>query len=311
MNQTWYIIINPRSGSGKTMSEWIPAEKLLAVCGVQAKSVYTEYKGHAAELARRAAEAGYRRILAVGGDGTLHEIFRGIMLFCDAEKVSPSSFYMGVAPIGSGNDWIKMMGVPRDTREVVRLMGKESFGKMDVVRMFHSDGQVSYMANVGGVGFDSHVCERVNWQKEMSKRRNMIYLNGLRHTVLHLKPINIKVIADGKEVFQGPCLSLAIGNGKYSGGGMCQVPGARINDGRIDVMIVPPLPLLTILKEMPKLLSETLDQSDKVIFVRCRELTVLPLDKKSEDIFEVDGEIEGRLPLTVTVGDEQINAIKG
>lgn len=311
MNQTWYIIINPRSGSGKTMSEWMPAERLLQRCGLKFKSVYTEYKGHAVALAKQAAADGYRRILAVGGDGTLHEIYRGIMLFCDAEKVSPSSFYMGVAPIGSGNDWIKMMGVPRDPQEVIRLMDRESFGRMDVVRMYHGEGEVSYMANVGGTGFDSHVCDRVNWQKEMSKRHSMIYLRGLKYTVLHLKPIRVQVIADGKQIFCGPCLSIAMGNGKYSGGGMCQVPGARINDGMLDAMIVPNLPLITIFKEMPKLLSETLDQSRNVIFTRCKELQILPLDNLSEDIFEVDGEIEGKLPLTVRVGEEQINALRG
>lgn len=311
MNESWYIIINVRAGSGKTMSEWMPAERILQRSSVPYISAYTEYRKHAVKLAREAAEKGYRKILAVGGDGTLHEVFSGVMQFCDANSVNPSDFYIGVAPIGSGNDWIKSMGVPHDTQEVAGLMIRSSFGRMDVVRMFHGEGEVSYMANVGGVGFDSHVCDRVNWQKEMGKRHTMIYFLGLRHTVMHLKAIRVKVLADGKEAFCGPCLSIAMGNGKYSGGGMCQVPDAKINDGLLDAMIVPQMGLPTIFKEMPKLLTESINGSDQLVFVKCRELQILPLDEASYDIFEVDGEVEGKLPLTVRVANQQINALRG
>lgn len=293
------------------MKEWMPAERILQRSKINYKSVYTQYKLHAVELAREAAEQGYRKILAVGGDGTLHEVFRGIMLFCDANAVEPSEFYLGVAPIGSGNDWIKTMGVPRSTEEVVRLIEADSFGRMDIVRMFHGKDEVSYMANVGGIGFDSHVCERVNWQKAQGRRHNLIYLRALKHTVLNLRAINVQIIADGREAFKGRCLSLALGNGKYSGGGMCQVPDARINDGMIDAMIVPQLSIVTLFKEMPKLLTESINTSKDVKFIRCKELQIMPLDSASEDIFEVDGEIEGRLPMTIRVGKQQINAIKG
>lgn len=294
------------------MSAWMPAERLLKRSSIEFICSYTEYKGHATELAQRAAQLGYRRILAVGGDGTLHEVFRGIMLFCDSsEKASPSEFYLGVVPIGSGNDWIKSLGVPHNATEVIRLIAQNSFRKMDVVRMLHSGGEVCYMANIGGVGFDSHVCERVNWQKEMGKRSTVIYLRGLKYTLSNLHSINVKVTVDDKEVFCGECYSIALGNGKYSGGIMCQVPKARIDDGIVDIMIVPILPVSTIIKEIPRLLTGSLGDKDPVIFSRGKTIVIEPLDEKSRDIFEADGEVEGTLPLIVKVGDEQINALKG
>ena len=311
MDERWYIIINPRAGSGKTMSEWMPAERLLTRSSIDFVIRYTEYRKHAIELAQRAAQEGYRHILAVGGDGTLHEVFRGIMLYCDANSVSASEFHLGVVPIGSGNDWIKMMGIPRDANEAIRLLARKSFGKMDVVRVLHGDGQLCYMANVGGVGFDSHVSDRVNWQKSMGKRSTMIYLRGLIYTLSHIHPLNLRITADDKEVFNGKCYSVAIGNGKYSGGVMCQVPMARINDGIVDIMIVPVLPVSLMLKEIPKLLTEALTEDDPVVFARGKTITIEPLDEDSKDIFEIDGEVEGSLPMIIRVGDEQINTLIG
>ena len=85
MNDTrteWYIIVNPRAGSGKTLSGWAEAERRLLERGVLFTSVFTRYKSHARELALQAARDGYRRLLAAGGDGSVHEMFSGILDFC-------------------------------------------------------------------------------------------------------------------------------------------------------------------------------------------------------------------------------------
>ena len=312
----WFFIVNPHAGSGKTMSQWVPAEQKIYKLGIPYVVAYTDHRKHATALAYEAASKGYRRILAVGGDGSLHETFNGIMQWCDETGTDPSEFIMSVAPIGSGNDWIKSLNLPHDTMKIADLLAKESFGKMDIIRLQcakrgEKEPDCCYMANIGGTGFDSHVCEKVNRQKERGHRNKMIYLNALKSTVLHLKPISLMVLADGKEVFNGSCYSIALGNGRYSGGGMLQVPKASMDDGLLDVTIIPRMPLLTILKEMPKLFTGKLDESEHVIPVRCRELHIIPLDAASEDIIELDGEIEGRLPATFTVTGNQIGVLKG
>ena len=126
----WYFIVNPRAGSGKTMSQWVPAEKLLEQKGIPFVTALTDHKDHATSLAREAAAAGYRRIAAVGGDGSLHEVFGGICSWCFENGVAPEEFRLAVVPIGSGNDWIKSCGVPSDVEEVIRLIAQESFGRM-------------------------------------------------------------------------------------------------------------------------------------------------------------------------------------
>ena len=308
---SWYFIVNPRAGSGKTMSKWVPAERMLQNLGIPFITAMTDHKRHATELARDAAAEGYRRIVAVGGDGSLHEAFNGIAQYCEESGTDTAEFYLGVMPIGSGNDWIKSLEVPNDLEKVIRLIEKESFGQMDVVKVKTSGGKVSWMANVGGTGFDSHVCSRVNRQKERGKRGKLIYLNALRYTIMHLNQLNLKLIADGETVHEGICYSIALGNGPYSGSGMRQVPLAEINDGIIDYMLVPKASLLKMLREIPRLLNGTINESDIVRYGRCKSLQIIPLDKASEDIIELDGEIEGQLPLSIEMDGRKINVIKG
>lgn len=307
----WYFIVNPHAGSGKTLSEWIPAEHILESLDIPYITAYTSHKRHAMSLAYDAAAEGFRKIIAVGGDGSIHEVFTGIMKWCDDTGIDPGEFYIGVAPIGSGNDWIKSLNVPHDVGSVIDLIEANSYCKMDVVKVCSVGKKVSYMANIGGVGFDSHVCKVVNMQKESGKRGKLIYLNALRFTIFNHKPINVKVIADDKEVYNGSAYSIALGNGRYSGSGMRQVPLAIIDDGLLDIMVVPRIALHKIIRQIPKLFDGTLIESRDVIFARCKKLEIIPLDEASNDLIELDGEIEGRIPLSIEMDGRQINAIKG
>ena len=307
----YFFIVNPRAGSGKTMYEWLPAERKLKRLGIPCDIALTDHKRHATALAQQAAAEGYRRIIAVGGDGSLHEVFNGICRWCAATGVPTEEFLLGVVPIGSGNDWIRSLAVPNDTIEVVDLIRRNSFGRMDVMRVKSSGGRTAYMANIGGMGFDSHVCKRVNTQKESGRRGKLIYLNSLRYTIFNLKSINISVVADGEVVFTGLCYSVAFGNGRYSGSGMRQVPLAVLDDGLLDYTIIPKTPLLKVVKELPRLFNGTLHQSVYVISGKCRSLQIVPMDEQSNDIFELDGEIEGLLPMSIEVTGHMINVIKG
>ncbi len=304
-----YFIVNPRAGSGKTMCKWLPAERKLERFGIPFVTALTDHRRHATALAAEAASNGYRKIFAVGGDGSLHEVFNGICGWCSEHGVSPDKFTIGVVPIGSGNDWIKSFGVPNDADEAVDLICRGTTARMDVIRVSCSGGKVSYMANIGGVGFDSHVCRRVNSQKESGRRGKLIYLDALRYTVLNLKSIDICLVADGTVVFSGPCFSVAFGNGRYSGSGMRQVPLARTDDGLLDYTIIPKMPLSRIACEMPRLYKGNLHESKAIICGKCRVLQLMPMREDSADIIELDGEIEGRLPITMEVTGESINAV--
>ena len=307
----WYCIVNPHAGSGKTMPIWASAEKQLTALSVPYKTTLTNYKFHATLLAREAAQHGYRKILAVGGDGSVHEVLNGIMQYCDAQGVAPEEFTLAVIPIGSGNDWIKSLNVPHDTKAVVDLIASGSFARQDIVRVetVPPDGgepTVSYMANIGGVGFDSHVCERVNALKERGKRSRSIYLGALLYTIFHTRAFPTRIVADGAVAFEGDVYSVAFGNGRYSGGGMRQVPMSEIDDGLLDYMVVPKAGLLKILSQLPRLYNGTVNESGLLVTGRCALL-----EMSGENSVEMDGEIVGHLPLKITMTGSQLNVLVG
>ncbi len=306
----WFIIVNPHAGSGKTVSEWPEAVRLLDENSISYTTVFTDRKHHATDLAMQAAAQGYRKILAVGGDGSVHEVFCGVLSWCEKTGTDSSEFTIGVIPIGSGNDWIRSHGIPCDKEKIIAAMAEGRRGEEDVVRLTAADGSVSYMANIGGTGFDSLVCDRVNRQKERGYRSRLIYIYALIRTICTLKPMNIGIRADGSEFFSGKAYSVALGNGKYSGSGMCQVPGAVFDDGKVDLMVVPKVGIGKIIKDFPRLFNETMDQSPTVRFTRAGVLEIYPLDADSAAIFEVDGEIEGSLPLRVECTGKRIGHVK-
>ena len=306
----WYCIVNPHAGSGKTLPQWARAEKYLTSRGIQYKTTLTNYRFHAMKLAYEAAQHGYRKILSVGGDGSVHETLCGIMQYVDESGTAAEDFTLAVIPIGSGNDWIKSTGVPHDMMKVVDLISEESFTRQDIVRVETPEG-VSYMANIGGVGFDSQVCMRVNSQKDAGRRSRMIYLDALVHTVLNLGKFHARVIADGEVAYDGIVYSIAFGNGKYSGSGMRQVPLAVMDDGLLDYMIVPPVPLLRIIRELPRLFTGTLYKTDCLVMGKCREISVECASDPSSEHVEIDGEVLGTLPVSIKVTGQQINVLTG
>ena len=311
MNETrteWYIIVNPRAGSGKTLSGWTEAERRLLERGVPFTSVFTRYKSHARELAQQAARDGFRRFMAAGGDGTVHEMFCGILDFCIGTGTPAEEFLLGNIPIGSGNDWLRSLDVPRDIETAVRLVSEGASRMQDVVSVTNSEGKVCCMANIGGTGFDSQVCERVNARKERGHRSKWIYLTSLIVTILKLKRLNVEVSGDGEVIYSGPCFSVAFGNGRYSGGGMLQTAAAVMDDGLVDVLVVPVMPLLRIARELHRLFDGTTPQSSSLIYRQCREVAIRPLDASTR-VVEVDGEIEGAIPVTVSVTGSKVGVV--
>lgn len=301
IREEWYIIVNPHAGSGKTMRYWVPAERKLKDLGVPYYTVYTTHKHHAAELAALAARMGYRRIMAVGGDGSIHEVFEGVLGWCEVSGTPTEDFYLAVAPIGSGNDWIKSFGIKRDVSRVIEYIAGGSFAQEDVVRVTLAGDKISYMANIGGLGFDSHVCERVNAQKERGMRSSMLYMDSLIYNLGHSKSFNAAFYRDDELIYSGPMLNVAFGNGSYCGGGMQECNLADPTDGILDAIVLPKMPVSKLIPEIPRLLRSSLDKSRKIMYVRGRNFKVVPLDADSADIMEIDGEIVGTLPIEIEI----------
>ena len=316
----WMAVVNVFAASKKAGSIWKNAAVMLEETGVPYKARFTGGALNATALSRKSAAEGYRNFIAVGGDGTIHDVLNGIGEYvASAEGVSFSDFTLAVIPVGSGNDWVKSVGVPRDIREAVRLVAEGVRRKQDVVKVSVLDAAdleaeplaVSYMANIAGVGLDARVCEIVNRKKEQGKRGKKLYVSALLYCIRHRVPVRASIVCDGVEIFNGRYLSIAFGTGKFSGGGMRQTPLAVIDDGLTDVTVIPDIPLMTIAKEIPKLFTGKFHTVDVLTQARCRKVTVIPAKEADAEPVEVDGEVIGRAPVTMEVLEGQLNVVAG
>ena len=316
----WMAVVNVFAASKNAGSIWKNAAVMLEDAGVPYKARFTGGALNATALSYKSAAEGYRNFIAVGGDGTIHDVLNGIGEYvASAQGVSFSDFTLAVIPVGSGNDWVKSVGIPRDIQVAVKLIASGARRKQDVVKVSVLDASdrdadpvtVSYMANIAGVGLDARVCEIVNRKKEQGKRGKKLYVSALLYCIRHRVPVRASVVCDGVEIFNGKYLSIAFGTGKYSGGGMRQTPLAVIDDGLTDVTVIPDIPLLTIAKEAPKLFTGTFHKVDVLTQARCRKVTVIPSKEADAEPVEVDGEVIGRAPVTMEVLDGQLNIVAG
>ena len=314
----WFAVVNPNAGSGKTMSEWNEAERLLFARGIKYVFATPVSLSDSYNKILDACATGYRRFIAVGGDGTVHNLLKAIVNFvenscAEGGSVRLDDFTLTVLPIGSGNDWLRSHNIPRDHSRIVELMSEGRFGRQDVVRadILDRNGNIAntaYMANIGGYCFDAGVCSQVNFQKSRGVTGKMLYLRAVIYQAYRIKSSPTKVICDGKEFYDGLVFTMSFGNGKYSGGGLCQTPSAVMDDGLLDVMMAPKFPIYKLFLNINKLLRKDLERVPFIKFTKASDIKIIPTGKRGE-LVEIDGEVIGRAPLHLSVLPQQINVL--
>ncbi len=349
ISEKWTAVVNVHAGSGRTIHLWEKAKSLMQSCGIDFVCRMTLHELHATEIAFEAAQRGCRKFIAVGGDGTVHEVLGGIMSYVEAAGAVLSEYTLAVIPIGSGNDWIRTHNIPSDVEKAGKLIARGSFSMQDVfkatvlpvddaafggtsgpagemqapvrqgggtvavaearsdaVRLARSE--VSYMVNIGGIGYDSRICATVNRWKSAGRHGSLLYIKSLIYNFFHYKYMNVEIECDGQKAYSGETFSIAFGNGRYSGGGLPQTPEAVFNDGLLDVTIIPRYSKLRILREIPKLFAGRILSVDGIIARKVRSVIVRPTGPEREGV-EIDGEIVGPVPVLISACPGQIRVL--
>ncbi len=239
VSERWAAIVNPVAGKGRGLADWPLISDLLRQEGIAVDALFTLHKYHAVELTVRAVRQGYRRFIVVGGDGTIHEVVNGIFL----QRECPSTdLLMAVIAVGTGNDWIRMFGIPRNYVDAIRSIAQGHAFLQDVGRVRYREAmveQVRYLANVSGVGYDAMVCRGFNRLKEKGYRGKWMYLFSVFREAVLYRGSQVAIRVDGQEAFRGKLFSATIGICKYTAGGLTQTPEAVADDGLFDLTVIP------------------------------------------------------------------------
>ena len=232
------LIVNPEARHGET-GPLVPVIKQL----LQSASFdirITSHVGHAAEIAREAD--GYDVLVAVGGDGTVHEVLNGIMARPEPRPA------LGLIPTGSGNDTRRTLGVPEDIAEATLTLISGTRRRFDIGRC---NGM--YFNNSFAAGLDARVTAKAVEYKTTTKRSGLwLYFTALIHVLLNeLYPHHVRISWDGAEPVEDDVLALATTIGPTYGGGFKITPDAIPDDGLLEVCIIDPLTLPQALMRLP------------------------------------------------------------
>jgi YegS/Rv2252/BmrU family lipid kinase len=228
------VVINPASSRGDTAREAARIDTAFARRGFRHTLVRTERKGHAADLVREQG-AEFDGVIAVGGDGTLHEVLQGI----DLERHT-----LGIVPRGSGNDFAWMNDWPIDLEACADRIAARKERRIDLGRWNGGRFHTSI-----GVGFEA----QVNWESRRIKhlRGTAIYLAALLRTLSDLRVYPVRIEWD-EEAWEGDMLLASIGNGRRVGGAFLLTPAARNDDGLLDICFAPRVSLARLLSILPR-----------------------------------------------------------
>ena len=302
----WFVVVNPISGSGKGLDDFPLISKLLRDNGIRSESVFTEHKCHATELTVSAINAGYRHIIVVGGDGTLHEVVNGLFI---QKSVEPSDVTIAVIAVGTGNDWIRMFGIPTRYSEAIRAIKEGYTFLQDVAAVEYEESmyrQMRYAANVAGAGFDAAVIKCLQQMRSKGMKGKSSYLRALVKTFFKYKSTGAKIWVDDRLVYNNILLSMAVGVGKYNGGGIQQLPEAVADDGLLDITIIRPLHWWNIIFRLKRLFNGNIYTIGHVLHAQGKHIRV---ESSPEIRLEIDGELYGVSPLVVRNVHREVRVI--
>jgi diacylglycerol kinase (ATP) len=284
------IILNPAAGRGfagrikKDLIECLHANK------TSFQLELTKYAGHAEEIAMRMSKE-FKVVVAAGGDGTVNEVLSGIV---------GSKAALAFLPVGSGNDFSKIIGIPRKIDQALEIISKKQTKLVNVGEVIYQNEKgmerKRFFVNTLGIGLDAEIA---NETKQIKFLRGLpLYLLAaikalLKHTA------NEYQISDKKKNELVRAFFICIGNGSFEGGGFRLLPNADPCDSFLDVCMLKSGPMLKALKVLPKVIKGTHEKDQSVFMWRTRKITIAA---RKPFIVHGDGEIFEENAIQTTIG---------
>ena len=280
MHRKVKIILNPMADMGNA---WRVARDLRSITeqhgGVDWSG--TVYPGHAIELAKQASEQGYDMVIAMGGDGTVHEIVNGLMKTPEDKRP-----LLGVVPVGSGNDFAHGINASRTPTQALNRALDGEASTVDLCLMTDEHGRREYFDNTLGIGFGAVVTIRSHRLPIL--RGFLMYLTAVLQTIiLDHNPIHMQIETDSEKWEQG-VIYLVLCNGPREGGGFLIAPDAKIDDGILDFAMIQDVSRPMMFRIVPEVMKGTHGRFKQVRMGKCKKFA---LSANRPLYIHADGEI--------------------
>ncbi|MCB9660665.1 MAG: YegS/Rv2252/BmrU family lipid kinase [Sandaracinaceae bacterium] len=259
MTEPFFTIVNGAAGGGRCRARADQATRRLRDGGVRLEVHLTEGRGHATELAEEAYEAGHRRFISIGGDGTSYEIVNGLFPRAQAEG---ERVQMGMLPLGTGNSFLRDFGITNEDAAFDAIVRGRTH-PVDVVRVTHRDGTLHYI-NTLGLGFVPRAGAMTN--QHFKALGTAGYIAAVVACTADLRYLRTRyrftLYGDESALGEAPLEERAntfvsFSNSKYTGGAMMMAPNADCSDGALDVVRVNRLSRLDLITTFPKIFTGT------------------------------------------------------
>lgn len=303
-----YFIVNLHARNGKCQKVWKQIEQQLTEKQIPFRVCLTEYSGHAVELTRRIAlnepyEA--KIIVAVGGDGTLHEVVNGAM--------GMSNITIGFIPGGSGNDFSRGFDIPKDPQKALEFILREKSKTIIDTGEGSLQNKKHYFINNLGVGFDALISKEAN-QSKLKAKLNLFSLGSLAYAFIVIKSLftykctDMVITIDEQELKFEQVWFTTIANQVYFGGGMKIAPNASATDGLLDIIIVHNLSRWKLLFVFISVFWGGHTGFQEVYMGKGKKVSI----KSEKPVFvHADGEIIGETPINIQVASHSHSVFAG
>ncbi len=294
------ILTNPSSGGGKARHALAEALEVLRRAGAEVQVLPSESAGHLSELARQARDARPDVVAAAGGDGTVHHVLNGLF---------PGPVPLGIIPLGRGNDLARSLGIPTNPCQASEVLLRGQTREIDLARVCSpntSEARPQVYACIAGVGFDSVVTRYAN-QPARRLHGRFAYVWGILRCLWSFQPQPLEITSDTQD-FSGDIMFAVVGNNSTYGDGVKMCPRARLDDGLLDVCIVPKMGKLELLSWVRRAY-----RGEHLAHPRMRYFQVPRLVLKSAARLELfgDGEYLQDLPATIETIPRALKVIVG
>ena len=279
---------------------WPKIKKELLLQKIEFDFCFSDYEQHTILLTKQALERGYRKLIGVGGDGTLNEICNG--LFGGENNCHPGEVTVAVIPAGTGNDWIRSHQINKRYKKAIQSLRADKRLLQDIgkISMMTGKGEVThYYLNIAGIGFNASVVKNTRLISGKLLRSRYNYLLALIMSLIGYKPVELVITTDPSDSspsrnIRWPVFAMSIAICKFNGGGMMMAPHAKYDDGLLSLTVVKKISKLKVIRNFFKLFDGSFVKNKEVKTLNTRKLSVT---SAQEFGVEMDGELLGETKL--------------